>query len=288
MMLLRDIFLLERIERYYRNFGFDKESYYNKKGKILSQLLKDKVVIVTGAGSGIGRASAILFAKEGAKVVVANRTIEKGNETVKMIGDIGGDSISVQCDVSQEESIINLINESVKKFGKINCAFNCAGTDGAKKTIVDLEGYEFEEVIQTNLMGTFYLVKYQIKQMLKQKDKGTIVNMASINGLLGRPKRTPYNSSRSGIIALTKTTAIEYIKEGIRVNCVAPGAVNTDLFRKFTNADNKIMKQYAEAHPIGRIAEPEEIAEAALWLLSDKSSFIVGHTLVIDGGLTIL
>lgn len=254
----------------------------------MDQLLKEKVVLVTGAGSGIGRASAILFAKEGAKVIISNRRAEKGNETVKMIEDNGGIAFFIQADLSNKESIVDLIDKSVEKFGKIDCAFNCAGTDGIKKPIVDLEEDEWDEVIDTNLKGTFLLLKFEIMQMLKQGNAGTIVNMSSIYGLVGRQGRASYNSSRSGIIALTKTAALENIQKGIRINCVAPGAVKTDLFQKFTKGDEKTIQEYANAHPIGRVAEPEEIAEAALWLLSDRSSFVVGHTLVIDGGFTIV
>lgn len=253
----------------------------------MSDLLKNKVTIVTGGGSGIGRASAILFAKEGAKVVVANRSVEKGEDTVNIIKEMGGEAHFVMTDVGKKDDIINLITKTVEIFGRLDCAFNCAGIDGVKKNIIDIEEEEWNEVIDTNLKGTFFLLKHEIKQMLKQGYSGTIVNMASINGLFGRTKRTPYNSSRSGIISLTKTTALEYIKDKIRINCIAPAAVNTDLFIKYTKGDKDIMKQYADAHPIGRICSPEEIAEAVLWLLSEKSSFVVGHTLVIDGGASI-
>ena len=253
----------------------------------MSDLFKNKVTIVTGGGSGIGRASAILFAKEGALVVIANRSVDRGEEAVNIIKEMGGEAHFVKTDICKKDDIINLITKTVEIFGRLDCAFNCAGIDGVKKNITDIEEEEWNEVIDTNLKGTFFLLKYEIKQMLKQGHGGTIVNMASINGLLGRPKRTPYNSSRSGIISLTKTTALEYIKDKIRINCVAPAAVDTDLFLKYTKGSSDIMKQYESAHPIGRICTPEEVAEAALWLLSEKSSFVVGHTLVIDGGASI-
>jgi A-factor type gamma-butyrolactone 1'-reductase (1S-forming) len=142
--------------------------------------------------------------------------------------------------------------------------------------------------MDTNLKGTFLLLKYEIEQMLKQQTKSTIVNMASVNGLLGRPERCAYNSSRSGVIGLTRTAAIEYIQKGIRINAVAPAAVKTDLFDRYTHDDYNIQKKYAEMHPIGRVSEANEIAEAVLWLCSDKSSFVVGHILVLDGGFTLL
>ncbi|MCB1191786.1 MAG: glucose 1-dehydrogenase [Leptospiraceae bacterium] len=251
--------------------------------------LMDKVIIITGAGSGIGRASSLLFAKEGAKIIVANRREEKGNETVELVKDAGGEAFFIQCDVSNEENVKNLIDKTIKKYGRLDGAFNNAGIVGIRKSIIELNSKEFDEVIRTNLFGTFLLVKYQVQQMLKQKSKGSIVNITSVAGLLGRPGRSPYNSSRSGIIALTRTAAIEYIKNGIRINCLAPGVVKTDLFQTSTDGGktNKI-KEYEDAHPIGRVAEPEEVAESALWLLSDKSSFVVGHTLVVDGGYTIL
>ncbi|OHD11881.1 MAG: short chain dehydrogenase [Spirochaetes bacterium GWD1_27_9] len=254
----------------------------------MADLLKDKIVIITGGGSGIGKASSILFAKEGAKVVVANRRVEKGEETVKIIKENGGDALFIQTDVSKKEDIENLINKTVKHYGRLDIAFNCGGIDGAKKPIIDFEEQEWDEVIDVNLKGTFLLLKYEIKQMLKQNTEGVILNMASINGIIGRPNRCAYNSSRSGVIGLTKTASIEYIRKGIRINAIAPAAVKTDLFDKYTNEDIELQKKYAESHPIGRICEPEEVAEAALWLCSDKSSFVVGHILVIDGGVTIV
>ena len=261
----------------------------------MNKLLQGKVVLITGGGSGIGRSSSILFANEGAKVVVANRSIEKGEETVKIIQKNGGEAFFIETDISKKTDIINCVDKLVEKYGRLDCAFNCGGIDGVKKPIIEIEEDEWDEVINTNLKGTFLLLKYEIIQMLKQdknnnvqeKAKYSIVNMSSINSLLGRPNRAPYNASRSGINGLTKTIAIEYIKKGIRVNAIAPAAVETDLFYKYTNYDKKIQENYALQHPIGRICSPEEIAEAALWLLSDKSSFIIGHILMIDGGATL-
>lgn len=253
----------------------------------MNRSLENKVVIITGAGSGIGRAAAVLFAKEGAFVIVANRRIDKGEETVSIIKQNGGDALFIKTDISNVADIENLIKQTINAYGRIDCAFNCAGTDGVKKNITDISESEWNEVMDVNLKGTFFLMKYEIMEMIKQK-KGTIVNMASINGILGRPGRTPYNASRSGIISLTKTVAIEQIKNGIRINAVAPAAVKTDLFDKYTGNDKELQEKYADSHPIGRICLPEEVAEAALWLCSEKSSFVVGQSIVIDGGLTLI
>ena len=259
----------------------------------MKKLLKHRVVLVTGGGSGTGRQSAILFAHEGAKIIIANRRKENGEETVQIIKNNNNEAIFIQTDISKENQVINLMKEIELKYGKLDCAFNCGGIAGKKKEIINFQQKEWNKIIDINLRGTFLLLKHEINQMLKQKERkiqfqGTIVNMASVSGILGRPQRCAYNASRSGIISLTKTAAIEYIKKGIRINSVSPGAINTELFNEFTFGNRAIKKQYAESHPIGRIAEPEEIANAVLFLLSDMSSFIVGHNLVCDGGATII
>jgi NAD(P)-dependent dehydrogenase (short-subunit alcohol dehydrogenase family) len=249
-------------------------------------LLENKVTIITGGGSGIGRASALLFAKEGAKVVIAGRRTEKLEETINMIKNQKGEAAYIQTDISKKDQVINLINYTIEKYNKIDCAFNCGGIDGKKATIDETEEEEWNKIIDINLKGTFLLLKYEIKQMLKQ-GYGTIVNMESVCSVIGRPGRCAYNASRHGVSGLTKTAAIEYANKGIRINAVAPGSIKTDIYHRSTKGDTELEKAYAKSHPIGRVGEPEEVAAAVLWLCTDAASFVIGHTLFVDGGFTI-
>jgi NAD(P)-dependent dehydrogenase (short-subunit alcohol dehydrogenase family) len=246
----------------------------------------NKVAIVTGGGSGIGRAAAEQLAQHGALVVIANRRNETGEETVAMIEETGGAASFIQTDVSDEHQVERLIQQTVERYGGLNLAFNCAGLDGERKSIRETSGDEWDRIVNTNLKGTYLLIRQQAEQMRKQ-GAGAIVNMASVYGFMGRPGRSAYNASRAGIINLTKTAALEYIPEGIRINAVAPAATRTDLFDRMTDGgDAEQVARYEKMHPIGRIAEPEEIAEVVLWLLSERSSFIVGQTIVADGGIS--
>lgn len=253
----------------------------------MGETLAGKVALVTGGGSGIGRATAVLFANEGAKVVIANRNAEKGNETVKLIKASDGQAIFIQTDVSKKNEVENLIDTIADRFGKLDCAFNNGGIDGKKLSIVDCEEEDWEEIIDINLKGTFLLMKYEIKQMLKQGSGGSIVNMASTCGILARPDRYAYVASRHGVVGLTKVGALDYSGRGIRINAVGPGAINTDIFRRSTGGDPDKLKYYVMGHPIGRIGEPEEVAQATLWLCSDAASFVCGHVLMVDGGFAI-
>ncbi len=246
----------------------------------------NKVAIVTGGGSGIGRAAALQLARQGARVVVANRRNETGEETVSMIEQEDGAAAFIQTDVASDEQVARLIRETVDRYGRLDLAFNCAGFDGERHSIKETTTEAWDQIMDINLKGTYLLIRQEAEQMAKQGG-GAIVNMASVYGLIGRPGRSAYNASRAGIINLTKTAALEYIKDGIRINAVAPGATRTELFDRMTNgADAERIAQYERMHPIGRIAEPEEIAEVVLWLLSERASFIVGQTIVADGGIS--
>lgn len=253
----------------------------------MQPLLQNKIVLITGGGSGVGKAAALLFADEGATVVVANRRQEQGRACVLQIIDKGGEAVFVQTDVAKKDQVDQLVKTILNKYGRLDGAFNCAGMDGNRALFDECNEHEWDQIMQINVKGTFYLMQQEIKAMLPQKS-GTVVNMASVSGMLGRPQRSAYNASRAAIISMTKTAAIENIKRGIRINCVAPAAINTDIFKRMTGNDPAKAEAYAKGHPIGRIAEPEEIAEAALWLCSDRSSFVVGHALVVDGGVMLL
>ncbi len=245
--------------------------------------INGKTVLVTGGGSGIGRAAAVLFAEHKAKVVIAGRSPEKGRETVDIIRKAGGEAVFIQTDVSEQRMVKELVEQTVDRYGALDCAFNNAGIDGKKAPLVDLEEEEWDEIVDINLKGTFLLLKYEIRQMLIQ-GKGAIVNMASVCSFMARPSRCAYNSSRHGVVGLTRSAALEYAAKGIKINAVAPGSIRTDIFYRSTKGDPALEKAYAAAHPIKRIGEPEEVAKAVLWLCSDDCSFVIGHTLLLDGG----
>lgn len=254
----------------------------------MQKLLDGKIALVVGGGSGIGKASVLKFCENGATVIFTNRNVEKGIETLETAEKLGYKVHFFPLDILEPKSITSVFEKITKEFKIIDCAFNCAGIDGVKKNILEIELNEWEDVINTNLRSIFLLLQSEIL-IMKQSHKGSsIVNISSVLGILGRISRTPYSASRGGIISLTRSAAIDAIKFGIRVNCIAPGAVNTGLFQKFTGGSQKKIQEYMDAHPIGRIAEPVEIANAALFLVSDLSSFIVGQTIVVDGGFSII
>ncbi|MCP4138177.1 MAG: glucose 1-dehydrogenase [bacterium] len=250
-------------------------------------LLKNKIALITGAGSGIGKASAFLFAREGATVIVADIDATNGQQTAD---EIGGETIFIQTDVSKKDDIENLVSQIIEKHQRLDCAFNNAGLDGPPAPIIECPEKDWNKIVDINLKGTFFLMKYEIEAMLKQAPETrncSIVNMSSVYGILGRANRGAYNASRHGIIGLTKTAALEYAARGIRVNAMAPGGIDTPVIERSTKGDAAKKDEYHKMHPIGRLGKPEEIAEAALWLCSEKSSFVVGHTLVADGGFSI-
>lgn len=252
----------------------------------MNKILNEKIVLITGGGSGIGRAAAVLFASEGAKVIIANRRVEAGNETVNIIKKSGGEALFIQTDISQRVQVETLISTIVQEYGWLDCAFNNGGIDGRPASIVDCEEEDWDEIIDTNLKGTFLLMKYEIRQMLKQ-GYGSIVNMSSICSKIARPNRCAYIASRHGIEGLTKTAALEYSNKGIRINAVAPGSIRTDIFYRSIQDNPKKEKFYLDRHPIGRIGEPEEVASAALWLCSNAASFVTGSIMFVDGGASI-
>jgi NAD(P)-dependent dehydrogenase (short-subunit alcohol dehydrogenase family) len=248
-------------------------------------MLQDKVILVTGTASGIGRASAKLFTKEGAKVVTGDLEPKGGEATLADIKAGGGDGIFVETDVSKENQVKRLVESGVEAFGRLDGAFNCAGYDTSAYPTVEVPDEMWEKAINTNLKGTWMLMKYEIPEMLKV-GKGAIVNMGSVCSVVALKDFSAYGASRFGIVGLSKNTAIEYARQGIRVNVVGPAAVNTPIFQRLTGGDPAVKAQFEDMHPIGRICEPEDIAEGALWLLSDRSAMVVGHLLMVDGGFT--
>lgn len=245
--------------------------------------LENKVALVTGGTSGIGRETAVLFARSGARIVVAGRREAEGNETIDMIRSAGGDGLFVQTDVSKASEVENLIQRSVEKFGRLDIAFNNAGTEGAWAPIVRQLEEDFDQTISVNLKSVWLCLKYEIRQMLKQHGSRAIVNMASITGLVGAAGAAAYSASKHGVIGLTKSAALETAKSGIRINAVSPAFVETPLSDRIFRIPN-VRKYLLGCHPIGRFGKASEVAEAVAWMCSDQASFMTGQTLVLDGG----
>ncbi|MDI6858289.1 MAG: SDR family oxidoreductase [Dehalococcoidia bacterium] len=250
----------------------------------MAGMFEGKVALVTGASSGIGRAAAIAFAREGAKVVVSDVDASGGEDTVHMITDAGGDAYFVRADVSQPDQVENLISETVRKYGRLDFAFNNAGIEGEQAATADSSEANWDRVLSVNLKGAWLCMKNEIPQMLKQ-GKGAIVNMSSVAGLIGYRNIPAYVASKHGVIGLTKTAALEYATTGIRINVVCPGVIRTPMVERFAGGSPQGEAQLMEAEPIGRLGVPEEVAEAVIWLCSDAASFVLGHAMVIDGGL---
>lgn len=249
---------------------------------MISQLY-GKVALVTGASSGIGRATALAFARAGAKVVAASRRIAEGEETVHRIQEAGGEAIFVKTDVSKAAEVEVLVNKTVNTFGHLDCAFNNAAIAPCSP-LIDMLEEDWSRVIDVNLKGTWLCLKYEIRAMLKQAGCGAIVNVASVGGVVGVAGYATYSATKGGVIALTRAAAIEYAKSSIRINVVSPGAIDTDLL---ATVPADILAQIPKMHPIGRIGKPEEVAEAVVWLCSDAASFVTGHNMMIDGGYTV-
>jgi NAD(P)-dependent dehydrogenase (short-subunit alcohol dehydrogenase family) len=250
----------------------------------MAELLKGKVALVTGGGSGIGRASALAFAREGAKVVVADVVVEGGEETVGMIKKAGGEALFVKADVSKAAEVEAMVNKAVETYGRLDCAYNNAGIEGAVAQTVECSEENWDRTLNINLKGVWLCLKYEIPQMLKQGG-GAIVNTASVAGLVGFAGLPAYVASKHGVAGLTKTAALEYAKSGIRVNAVCPGAIRTPMTERLFRAQPQMAESATAMEPVGRMGTPEEIAEAVAWLCSDAASFVTGHAMAVDGGM---
>jgi NAD(P)-dependent dehydrogenase (short-subunit alcohol dehydrogenase family) len=245
--------------------------------------LAGKIALVTGGTSGIGRETAVLFAKAGAKVVIAGRREQEGQDAVELIRAAGGDSLYVKTDVSKASDVEALIQKTVEGFGRLDVAFNNAGIEGAYAPIVRQSEENFDQTIEINLKGVWLCLKYEIRQMLKQGSAGAIVNMASVLGLVGSAGTSAYSASKHGVIGLTQSAALENAKKGIRVNAVCPGFVETPMSDRTLRVP--AARQFAvNCHPMGRLGKVAEIAEAVLWMCSDRASFMTGQVLSLDGG----
>src|SRR5438445_1194135 len=246
-------------------------------------MAEQKVAIVTGASSGIGRTTAVALAKEGIKVSLAARRDKEAKETLLLVKQAGGDGIFVKTDVSNEDDVKSLVEKTIKTYGRLDYAFNNAGVVEEPASFTTKTSSIFDKIMAVNVKGVWLSMKYEIPQMLKNGG-GAIVNNSSVYGVIGHPQLPIYVASKHAVLGLTRAAALEYAKSGIRINSVAPGAIETEMMEQSIGNDKQLREALVALHPIGRAGKPEEIANAVVWLLSDKASFVTGHTLLVDGG----
>jgi NAD(P)-dependent dehydrogenase (short-subunit alcohol dehydrogenase family) len=247
--------------------------------------LAGKAALVTGGGSGLGRASAIALARAGATVTVADVDEQGGKETVTLVFEAGGDADFVRADVTQADEVEAMVDKTVARWGRLDCALNNAGTTGVSAPTADYTLEDWNRALALNLTGVFLCLKYEIPAMLERG--GAIVNMASGAGLVGFAGLPAYVASKHGVVGLTRAAALEYASQGLRVNAICPGSTRTPMLEGFMGGDEQVERMMTRAVPLGRLGRPEEIADAVVWLCSDAASFVVGHALAVDGGSVI-
>ena len=245
-----------------------------------------KVALITGGGAGIGRATALAFARAGAKVAIGNRNVENGEETVALIEKAGGTALFQRTDVTVATDVETLVASAVREYGAVDCAFNNAGVLSHLKMIPDESEEDFDRVMAVNAKGVWLAMKYELTEMQKHK-RGVIVNNASAVGVVGTGRgAASYAASKHAVVGLTKSAALENARLGIRVNVVAPGVIDTEMGAGFASDLKITMAEFGRVHPVGRVGTSDEVANAVLWLCSGDASFVTGHTLMIDGGMT--
>jgi NAD(P)-dependent dehydrogenase (short-subunit alcohol dehydrogenase family) len=249
---------------------------------VLAQL-ESKTGIVTGASAGIGRATALALAAEGARLLVADTDVRGGEETVRLIGDQGGEAVFAQTDVSSPAAVTAMVDRAVERFGGLDFAFNNAGIEGEMATTVDCTEANWDRVLAVNLKSVWLCMRSEIPRML-ERGGGSIVNCASVAGLVGFRNLPAYCASKGGIVELSRATALEYATEGVRVNSVCPGVIHTAMVDRLTAGHPEVAAQLTALEPLGRMGEPEEIAAGVVWLCSDGASFVTGQAIAVDGG----
>lgn len=248
--------------------------------------LQGKVTLVTGGGSGIGRATALAFARNGAHVVVADQDLEAGEETARLIEANGGSALFTWMDVRQASAVESAIQRSVQTYGRLDCAVNNAGIEGSMLPASEQSEHDVEQTLEVNLKGVWLCMRGELRQMLQQGGGGGIVNVSSILGLRGGANYAIYSASKHGVIGLTRSAAREYAPFGIRINAVCPGTIRTAMLERELAIHPEAEAVWIATHPVGRLGLPEEVAEAVVWLCSEAASFVIGHALVVDGGRT--
>lgn len=251
----------------------------------MNQRLANKVALVTGASTGIGRAASVAFAKEGAKVVLASRNEESSLQTLRMVEACGGEGIFVKTDVSSARDVEHLIEKTLDTYGQLDCAFNNAGVGGPVGPLFNLTEQDFQHIIDVNLKGVWLCLKYQIPAMLARGSGGSIVNMSSAAGLIGTAGIAAYTASKHGVVGMTKAAALEFAKANVRVNAVCPSVIdNTIMIDQLKVTHPEVYNHLLGTHPVGRIGQPEEVANVVVWLCSEEASFITGVAFPVDGG----
>ncbi|HEV7351236.1 glucose 1-dehydrogenase [Telluribacter sp.] len=245
---------------------------------------QDQVVIITGAASGIGRATALAFAAEGARVIVADVAAEGGQETVALIRQENGEAMFIACDVAQPEQLEQLVTQTVQLYGKLDVAINNAGVGGLFARTADVTAKEYHRVVSINMSGVFFGMQYQIRQMLRQGG-GRIVNVASLAGLRGLPNSSVYTATKHAVVGLTKASAVEYARKNIRINAVCPVFTRSPLFDQLFELDPSYEERLKRNIPMGRYGQPADVAQAILWLCDPHNTFVTGMALPIDGGM---
>lgn len=246
-------------------------------------MIRGGVALVTGASSGIGKATAKAFAQAGAKVMLADVSVESGELLATEIRGMGGTAFFVRCDVSQDREVKNLLDRTIEKFGTIDFAFNNAGIEGVPAPTEECTEENWDRTLAVNLKGVWLCMKHEL-EIMKHRSKGVIINNSSVAGLVGFAGIPAYTASKHGVLGLTKAAALEYAKAGIRINAVCPGVIDTPMIERFSGYDPNQRAQLTAGEPIGRLGRPEEIANAVLWLCADEASFVTGAALPVDGG----
>jgi NAD(P)-dependent dehydrogenase (short-subunit alcohol dehydrogenase family) len=249
------------------------------------KILENKVALVTGGTSGIGKATALALGIAGAKVVFSGRREQEGEDTANSIRQSGAECLFVRSDVASEADTQALIQQTVKSYGRLDCAFNNAGIESPAKPLHEQSVEDFDKLMAINVRGLFLCMKYEIKQMLTQ-GAGAIINNSSVGGLIAFPGTSPYSASKHAVMGLTRSAALDYAKQGIRINAVNPGLIATEMMDRFTTTGSTSEQLASSIVPMGRMGQPEEIAATVVFLFSNAASYMTGQSLVVDGGYT--